>query len=422
MKKFLQVVFAILVCFSLSFARPQIAKSMQGSISGTVQGRIIVRDNRNLESSAHVPVRHVVVAVTALPAPSGGELQYINPTFFAITDNNGNFSSSWQDGTRNAFPTRLRIAVLWEFSNELGVQNVAPTPLFRIRHVDPYRNAQSVFIRNVRGNSIDLGALIPDANDETAAYLTTQEFFQRIVLPSQILRERMAGLVVKTRVPSFNSSFGVAPFPREVLISEGTPVQRPLVLAHELGHAVTWNALDLNSAPLNPATDYTHPAGGLAPRWSLQTREYSKAAFLEGFAEAWALEWVFGSDVAAVLEGAILTFNFETGRVTLTGTTVTFMNCALINNAHEFPFCHTAALRDLLDSNDTVDLTHADLIDILDRFQNGISNGQRDELGVDALNHHDFRCNALGAARRVAIRRIWSLNGINGGPSSFCMP
>jgi hypothetical protein len=197
------------------------------------------------------------------------------------------------------------------------------------------------------------------------------------------------------------------------------------MLAHELGHAITWSALDLNSAPINLATDYSHPAGGPGPFWSRTTREFSKAAFLEGLADAWAMEWAFGSDVNAVFVEGGNTFNFEGERVIGPGGAVV-LDCKNVNAAHEFPFCHTVAVRDLLDADgpggDGVNLTRANIIDTLDRFPNCLGNGCRDELGFDALNHHDFRCNAQGAARRAAIRAIWTGNGINGGPASFCAP
>ena len=79
---------------------------------------------------------------------------------------------------------------------------------------------------------------------------------------------------------------------------------------------------------------------------------------------------------------------------------------------------------DLLDSGgsgtDGVDLTLADIVDTLNRFPNCLGNGCRDELGLDALNHNDFLCNATPVSRRIAIRGVWAGNGISGGSSSSC--
>ena len=427
MKNFSLLTFAVLICLNVPVARAE--------VSGTVQGQIRVTDSRALgfittvtgqAFPAVVPARRVAVAVTAIPASSGGGLNTINPTFFAVTDDGGNFASSWRDETRNALPVSLRITVMWLASNETGGGTVAPAALFRIARVGlgVEISPQTVFTRNVNAANTNLGVLTAPSNDETAAYLTTDEFFRRIVSASQILRTRMPGLVVRTRVPNFNFLFGVAPFPREVLVSEGAPLTLPLILAHELGHAVTWAALDLNSAPINPATDYAHPLG-LPLQWDQDSREFSKAAFLEGLADVWALEWAFGSDVNASITRGTRTFRYEIARVIRADGTVA-LDCRNVINAHEFPFCHTAAVRDLLDNDggrgDGVNLTRANIIDTLNRFQNCLDNGCRDELGLDALNHHDFRCNAQGAGRRAAIRGVWIGNGINGGPASFCAP
>lgn len=423
MKKLSLLTLFLWFCFNPSAAWAQIA--------GTVTGNITVAENRSLAFIAAVTgtpisasrtVRRVVVAVTAINVDSN----FINPTFFAVTDHFGNFTSPWEDQTRDVFPARLRITVLWEGSRSgAGGATTHPATLFRIARVGlgVEISPQSVFFRNVDAANFNLGVLTATANDETAAYLTTEGFFFNIVRKSQTLRSRMPGLVVKTRVPDFNFLFGVAPLPHEVLVSENVPVSTPLVLAHELGHAITWAALDLGSAPINPATDYVHPAGGLLPQWDRDSRETSKAAFLEGLADAWALEWAFGSDAQAVFSRGGKTFRVERGRVISPGGAVV-LDCKLVNNAHEFPFCHTVALRDLLDSgganSDGVDLTRADIVDTLNRFPNCLGNGCRDELGLDALNHNDFLCNATPVSRRIAIRGVWSGNGISGGESSSC--
>jgi hypothetical protein len=422
--------------FLLVFFNPSVshAKSVpHASIEGTVTGTIRVADNRDLRFITNVTggdpfpaitnVRRVVVAVTAIPVNLGDGPAPINPTFFAVTDDNGNFTSPWQDQTRNAFPARLRITILWQSSDEAGGGTVPPATLFRIARVGVGVDIspQTVFRENVNASgATDLGVLTAAANDETAAYLTTREFFDRIVSNSRVLRNRMPGLVVKTRVLDFDVGSGVTPFPREAYVSDGTPVTSPRVLAHELGHAVTWAALDLNLAPINPATDYSHPLG-LPLHWAPDSREFSKAAFLEGLADVWALEWAFGSNLSAVIPRGTRTLSYEVPRIIRADGTVA-LDCRTVVNAHEFPFCHTAAVRDLLDNRGTdgVDLTQADIINTLDRFQNCLSNGCRDELGLDALNHHDFLCNATPASRRTAIRAVWSGNGISGGPGSFC--
>jgi hypothetical protein len=421
MKKFSLLALVMWFCF-LPAAR--------ANLTGTVQGTIQVADNRNLGSVPAAtgglkPARRVFVAVTALPASSSSGV--INPTFYAVTDHNGNFSSPWQDTTRNALPARLRVEVLWAGATTPAAGTTTPqATLFQIGkwEVSPgsVGSPTSLFRRDVSAVNSNLGTLTAPATEETAAYLTTEGFFFNIVRHSRTLRNRMPGLVVKTRVPGFNYLFGVSPFPHEVLVSENVPISNPLVLAHELGHAITWAALDLGSAPINPVSDYSHPSGS-ALQWSPLQREFSKAAFLEGLAEAWALRWAFGPDVSPVLLIGTSTFNYEAGTVTGPAGEVV-LNCTSAISAHEFPFCHTVAVWDLLDSHnggaDTLTLTTANLVDTLNRFQNGACNGCRDEWGVDALNHNDFLCNATPLSRRVHIRAVWSADGISGGPSSSC--
>ncbi len=419
-------ILAILVFFNLQDA--------QARIEGTVQGRIRVGDNRfSVNGTAPasllpgVSVKRVIVSVRALNASSAGELNVINPTSFGVTDANGNFELPWLDNTRDNFPTSLRVTVWFESSTEVGATgNTRPPTLFRVVRVvlGGEASADQSFVRNVTSSTSNLGSLTASANDETAAYLTTDEFFHNIVRDSSVLPDRMPGLRVKTRVPGFNFHFGVAPLRHEVFISTSTPRTVPMVLAHELGHALTWNALDLDVAPIVPLTDYVFPPGGLAPEWKRTTREFSKAAFLEGLADAWAVVWAFGSNANASFRRSGLTFNVESATVTgSNGQTV--LDCKTVNNAHEFPFCHTAALMDLLDNDgagngDGVNMSIATIVSTLDRFQTCLGNGCLHELGVDALNHHDFRCNASGAQRRALIRSVWILNGINGGPASSC--
>ncbi len=442
--------FSLLTVFMLFVFNVPVA---QTSLDGTITGTISVAENRNLRLVTEVNhatfpeipnVKHVVVAVTAISAPpSEGDLPYINPTFYAVTDDNGNFTSPWQDQTRTTFPVSLRITVFWESSNEAGGGTERPETLFRIRRFNSPAHAFSPSIvrtLNTRTNVVcrflrplcllspnrnlnRLGVLTVVDNDESAAYLTTQGFFEQIVNSSEVLRNRMPGLEVTTRaLPCFGSSCGMTPFPNSVLVSEGTPINSPLVLAHEIGHAITWAALDLDSAPINLASDYSHPLG-VPSHWDLDEREFSKAAFLEGLAEAWALEWAFGSNVNAVVTEGTRTFRYEVGRVVLTDGTIA-LNCKTVTDAHEFPFCHTVALRDLLDSGgagtDGVDLTYANIVDTLNRFRDGICNGCRDELGFDALNNNDFLCNATPTSRRIDIRSVWSANGISGAPGSDC--
>jgi hypothetical protein len=427
MKNYSLLTFALLFCFNLPAA--------QAKIEGSINGRIMVSDNRSSPmgvapaSPPSVPVRRVIVSVRAIPAITGGEFQIINPTSFAVTDNKGNFSLPWEDLTRSNFPVSLRVTVWFDSSVEVGATgSTRPATMFRVVRAVLGGNAgaDESFSFDVTGSDSNLGTITATANDETAAYLTTSEFFLNIVAGTSVLPERMIGLVVKTRVPGFSFSFGVTPLRSEVFVSAGTPRTAPMVLAHELGHALTWSALGLDVAPIVPLTDYVFPPGGVSPSWDPITREFSKAAFLEGLADAWAVVWAFGSNANASYAEGTNTFFVESARVVDTSSGKIVLNCKKAKNAHEFPFCHTAAVMDLVDNDsgngDGVNFSLAMIVRILDRFEVCPGNGCLHELGVDALNHHDFRCNADTATRRALIRSVWLLNGINGGPASSCTP
>ena len=179
--------------------------------------------------------------------------------------------------------------------------------------------------------------------------LTTREFFDRVVNNSQVLRNRMPGLVVKTRVPSFDFRFGVTPFPREAYVSDGAPVTSPLISRTNSGTPSPGPALDLNSAPINPATDYSHPLG--SPLGGLEdSREFSKAAFLRTCR-------CLGIGVGIWFQPYVLyhrdsgIFEYEVPGVIADRTVA--LDLEPFIDAHEFPFCHTAAVRDLLDNSGT---------------------------------------------------------------------
>jgi hypothetical protein len=273
--------------FAFPFALAVIAaltSLAHADVTGTIQGRIMIRDNRAASPTPTnlgtlVPARRMVVAVTALPNSS-----HINPHFFAVTGDDGRFTLQWTDETRQGFPIPLQVKVTYFSSNEAGGGTTSPPVLFQILRW-PNITPEDIFNRNIKNANVDLGNLNIDgalADEESAAYLTTREVFERIVAKSRNLRERMPGTLVKTRVQGFGMFRGITPLPREAWVTDGAAVGNPSTVAHELGHAITWSALQLNSAPINPLTDYMMNG---VPGWSRDSREFSKAAFLEGMAD-----------------------------------------------------------------------------------------------------------------------------------------
>ncbi|MCC6538919.1 MAG: hypothetical protein IT162_15300 [Bryobacterales bacterium] len=383
-----------------------------GDVTGTVSGGFTVTDNRAGTGGAATPFIDAVIAIT--PVNSGGIgsgssdcCAIVNPTTFAVTDTNGAFTASWRSISTNAFPVTLRIEVLMTHSLAAGGGNTHPKVEFTVvRNVNT--SATQTFSRTALNANLALPTLALTPNDETAAYLTAREVWQRNVRFSNVLTSRMPGLVIKTRVPNFNFSFGVAPFQDQVLVADGTPRTAPFIVAHEIGHTITWNALGINSAPINPLTDY-----GLDFHWERDTRESSKAAFLEGMADFWGIIWLSGSNNNVTLTGGGKTFNFETARVT-DATGALTLRCSTASRAWEFPFCHTAGLKDLVDNGggDGVDLALSTIANVLNAFPTGcIFNGCTAELGFNALNHLDFLRNAPSNIQG-SIASVWAGNGL----------
>ncbi len=386
------------------------------TVRGVVSGRVLIFDNRSLSPNTAtlgttVAARRLVVAVTSPAASSMTGGSFINPTNYAVTDANGRFRVQWTDETRGALPIRLRLTITYTSSESNGGGRTPPRVLFMVD------GDQETFRRDVTTNNFNLGDIIVDASragEESAAYLTTREFFETIVARSRNLRERMPGTVVKVNVEGFGIFSGITPVPHEVWVTPGRAVSNPGTVAHELGHAITWAALQLNSAPINPLSDYMMFG---VPGWARDSREFSKAAFLEGMADLWMVVWLGGQNCDPTITQGDRTLNYEAATV-IDGQGRVLVKCRTADRPWEFPFCHSAALWDLIDGDtggDGVDLTIANIIDTMNHFPNNcISNGCRDELGFDALNHLDFLNNSP-AARQTAIRGVWQLNGISGG-------
>jgi hypothetical protein len=382
-------------------------------ITGTAQGRVVIFDNRAISPNPSglgslVPARRILVEIQ--PIQSG---TILNPISRVVTDDGGRFSVVWVDQKRVSFPITLQVRVSHASRETPGPDDLTAPVSFTVQGPNGDTESFALTVQDEFGRLGDIVLSPPRGTEETAAYLTTREFYDRIVAKSRNLRERMHGVKVRTRVPGFSIFNGITPLSKEVWITDGRPVSSPSTVAHELGHAATWAALKLNSAPINPASDYMMLG---VPGWRPDHREFSKAAFLEGMADFWSLVWLFPRNVRPVFRIDNLTFNAETARVMRADGTEYFRCHNGVDRPWELPFCHTAALWDLHDdASDEVHLSIAQIVDILNAFpKNCISNGCRDELGFDALNHLDFLRNAP-AALQTQILKVWQGNGIAGG-------
>jgi hypothetical protein len=257
----------------------------------------------------------VQVRATAQPTQNiqDGCCQIVNPAFFTRTDAQGNFNVRWRDETRQygQIPLVITIAYISSWRAGSWMEGDLPVTPAQFR-VAPFSQAVSG-ITSFNHTVLSLPDLPPSpdlvipqidlpvrrgtfrlpAGDRTAAYLTAHEVFVRATFPD--LRRRMRGLMIRFGAPNdilgLELSGGVAPSAREILLTTGTPVTFPGTVAHEIGHAITWTGFDFTLAPISPIPDY-----GADGRWSMEQRVSSKAAFLEGLAEQFALIWEFGED------------------------------------------------------------------------------------------------------------------------------
>ena len=417
---------ALWVLFMLSGAGDAVA-SIGGVVGGCVRMKEIRGQLTDAAGSLHradrvdadgaVPVPEVVIRFTFSGAE--GPDQKIDPVFVRA-DAGGCYSAKWTDWTRDAFPARARMAILWSHSDVAGQWNSMPPTVFSIHGAtgQPLGNSRSVEL--TASTTIDRTLA---GGDAAAAYATAWEFFDRVVRGgnggrSELLVEAMRGIHIFIGLPSLSGVWGIAPTQNEVLMAARTPVLTPWTVAHELGHLVTWNAMGLRVAPLLP-TDYA----GLI--WDFTTRESERAAFLEGMASFFAMAWMWDRTAAApTLYRGGTRFDVEAASGTGDDRGAAPFTCATVSAGWERPFCNAAALWDVFDAPAGDDdpmtaRTQADIVDTLDRYPDGCSpqaaNGCSNELGFAGLNHNDFLRNFRPAADRGVMSSIYKANGLAGG-------
>ncbi len=364
-----------------------------------------------------IPVPEAIVRFTFESA--GGPEQRVSPVFVR-TDANGCYSATWTDGTRNTFPVRARMTILWSHAEMNGQQDRLPPPTFSIHGITGQMLGNSRTVELSADTTVNLTVTSGDA---AAAYVTAWEFFDRVVdggngARSERLVEAMRGIRIVTGLPNVSGGWGLAPTGREILVAARTPVLTPWTVAHELGHLATWNALGLSVAPLLP-TDY------VGFTWDFTTRETERAAFLEGMASFLAMAWMWERTAAApLLYRGGTRFDFEAATGTGEGQAITPITCATVRFGWERPFCNAAALWDIFDApsaddDPMIDRTQVDVVRTLDRFPDRCpppaANGCGNEVGASGLNHNDFLRHFHPPAARGALMSIYEANGLAGG-------
>jgi hypothetical protein len=405
-------------------------------IEGVFHGRVVVEDARVTkpptsacirfdparegEHGPHCifPVRRVIVSATVI-GPTGLSLE----TLWTQTDGDGNFVIFWTDSSRNSFPTRLRFKVHW-YSTRGGLitstRNTKPGDVaFEIDSSDDTTISETVGTVNVDDDTTR--EFQAEVSDESHAYLTAVEVFRRIVRWSDLLKSRMRKVHIKVRDPALFVERAMGPTSDLVLLNEGLPFTEPEIVAHELGHLVTWNALNLHNAPLNPVIDYE------GRNWCRSCLQTERVAFLEGMADFWSLVWQFKKEDGSgtvFLHDAGADLDVERGKSVNPDPGETRINCrGSTSQKFRRPFCQTVGLWDLYDANgsDGVRMSVADIVNALNRFPNNcIENGCTEEprTPMGDMNHHDFLRRIRPRSVRRKAREVFDADGLDGGSPS----
>ncbi len=420
------LIFALAVLIAPTGARDAVA-----TIDGVVGGCVRMKETRGqltdaagslhradtVDANGDIPVPEVVIRFTFSGA--GGPNRKIAP-IYVRTGANGCYSAKWTDWTRDAFPTRAHMAILWSHTDVTGQRGGMPPPIFSIRGALGQALGNSRSFDLMANTTVDRTITSGDA---AAAYITAWEFFERVARGgnggrSDLLVNAMRGIHILIGLPNLSGGWGFAPTKNEVLVAARTPVLTPWTVAHELGHLATWTALGLSVAPLLP-TDYF----GLT--WDFTTRESERAAFLEGMASFFAMAWMWERTAAApTLYRGGARFDFEAATGSGTDRGATPITCATVSSGWERPFCNAAALWDVFDApagddDPMTGRTQVHIVDTLDRYPDGCrspaANGRGNASGCAALNHNDFLRNFRPASDRGVLSSIYKANGLAGG-------
>lgn len=257
---------------------------------------------------------------------------------------------------------------------------------------------------------------LTECNEITDAFYTLREVYT--LFDSQgdpfiggSIRSDMLGLHLSLNNPGFG---GGTPTASSIFLGAGTAAARPETVAHEVGHAVAWRALDQDIALINGTTDYNicvPDPNNLT--WQDFSLECDKAAFHEGLATAIAAFWMWREEAPAPFwppDGSApggLPPSLEAPGLCddIPGTRFTA------------PFCNTRAVWDLYDNppfddDDVVSRDLSDIVGVLRSYQrsclNPYDNNCANEgawigagiVDSDGNNWKDFRANwqfALGS-------------------------
>jgi hypothetical protein len=353
------------------------------------------------------------------------------PEFFTVTNDAGCYRIAWNDALSFFFPVNAELTVtLASPDMALGTQRTSPPNRLFTIHDGPLFGD---FVAETR--SVDMNANTTrnvtvagtGTGEPRAAYMTTEEFYARVVRQSTAFLNTMKGVHVHVNsTPPLGASGGVTPTGSDVFLTAGTAAADAFTVAHELGHVVAWRSLGLALAPFR--ADFLDYAcdGVIIPSHAFDSVECEKAAWNEGLAHMVGAAWMWARNAPSPVIPRNGGFNLESGA------------CPTPNVGNECS--HAKALWDIYDNpvgneDGIANRSMASITQVLRGYpdfcivplvsDNRCSN-EGDPLGANsfdfnALNHLDFRANwsrVFGAAQIPQINAIYTQNSVVGGDPS----
>jgi hypothetical protein len=412
-------------------AGPSESQAATGTLSGCVtttevRANPTTADTGLLWTSRPGNVRQVRRALIRLRIS-----RLFGPEFFTVTNDVGCYSVAWRDDLSFFFPVQANVAVIWASPDmALNTQRTtAPGRLFTIHNGPLFSDLATSRTVNLNATTTqNVSVTGGEAGEHTAAYLTAEEFYARVVRQSTTLLNTMKGVAVHINSTPPGPSAGVTPTASDVFLTGGTARNNAFVQAHELGHIVVWRSLGLALAPFR--ADFLDYAcdNVVIPSHSWDSLECEKAAWNEGFAHLAGAAWMWARTAPrpVIPEDEANGFDLESE------------GCDTPSVGNE---CTQAkALWDIYDSrtgddDGIVDRSMVSITQVLRGYpdfcivpivsDNRCSN-EGDPLGLNgfdfnALNHRDFRGNwgrVLGATQVPRLDAVYTQNSLIGGDNN----
>jgi len=359
---------------------------------------------------------------------------FFGAEFFTSTNNAGCYTINWNDPLSLFFPVNAELGVILASPDmPLGTQQTSsPNRLFTI-HNGPLFGDFVAETRNVAMNAnTTQNVTVAGAGtiEPRAAYMTTQEFYARVVNQSTAFLNTMKNVHVHVNSTPTTPGVagGIAPTTSDVFLTGGTATASAFTVAHELGHIVAWRSLGVVTVPFR--ADFLDFAcdGVVVPAHGWDSLECQKAAWNEGFAHFVGAAWMWARNAQnpVIPQDEANGFDLENEL------------CDTPNVGNECS--HAKALWDIYDNpagddDGIANRSMASITQVLRGYtdfcivpfvsDNRCSN-EGDPLGANsfdfnALNHLDFRGNwatVLGATQIPQINAIYTQNAVIGGDPS----